>query len=293
MSDLMHMTLNTTGFFIQGNCSDPAYKNIRDHPAYHEARQFIDLMWNKYKPLADSNFRTDAKNHFQERFWEMYLAVSLAEKGLNLFRVGGEGPEFYFEHGGKRVWVEAITPGPGTGSDHVPELQLGVVNAVPTEKILLRFTHALVTKQEKYLKALAKGIVSENDAYLLAINSREIRHTLLESTMPSFIKAFLPIGSLAVAIDPNTRDVVESSYQYRGHIEKLSGENVSTRAFLDSEFAFCSAVLHSSADCLNRPTEFGGDFCVLHNPVATYQIDQIVFSGSRQFSVQDNELIES
>ena len=167
------------------------------------------------------------------------------------------------------------------------------MSEIPTERILLRFTQALVDKQKKYMDSLKKGIVSDKDAYVLAINAREIPHARFGNTMPFFVQAFLPIGPLAVAIDPTTATMVESFYQYREQVKKLSGESVSTRAFLDPEFAFCSAVLHSAVDCVNRPRDFGGDFCVLHNPNATHQLDQILFSGARQLSVRGGELVEN
>lgn len=289
------MTSNTVDFFLNGDCSDPFYRNIRDlnQPHHIEARQFISRLWDKYHALADSHFREDAKNHFQERFWEMYLAVSLIEQGLTLFPAGGEGPEFYFEYSGKRIWVEAITPGSGEGDDYVPTPELGVGYIVPSEKILLRFTHALVEKQKKYLEAVDKKIISKNDAYLLAINSRKIPHAPFPATIPFFIQAFLPFGPLTLGIDPKTNKAIESYYQYREHVEKQNGANVSTTAFFDPEFAFCSAVLHSSVDCVNHSSELGDDFCVLHNPSAAHQIDQIILSSVRQFTFQNNSLIES
>jgi type I restriction enzyme S subunit len=163
-------------FFLAGKCMDLGYKNVRDLPHHEDVRLFIQALWESYAPLADAHFREDAKNHFLARFWEMYLAVALSKRGLTLVRSAGEGPEFYFENRGKRVWIEAVAPGPGVGADRVPEPECGVASAVPTEKILLRFTNALVEKREKYKAACSKGIVSVSDAYVLAINSRGIPH---------------------------------------------------------------------------------------------------------------------
>jgi type I restriction enzyme S subunit len=280
-------------FFLAGECMDLGYKNVRDLAHHEDVRLFIRAMWERYAPLADAHFREDAKNHFLERFWEMYLAVTLSERGLTLVRSAGEGPEFYFENRGKRVWIEAVAPGPGVGADRVPELEFGVASAVPTEKILLRFTHALVEKRRKYEEACGKGIVSTSDPYVLAINSRGIRHAPCGNTMPYFVQAFLPFGPLAVAIDRKSLEVIDSHYQCRDAVQKRSGASVSTKAFLDPDFSFCSAVLHSSVDCVNRPVEFGGDFCVLHNPNALHSINESVFSWARQLRFENDQLVES
>ena len=286
------MGTDSEGFFIRGNGSDLGYLNVRDSAHHQDTRQFIDSLWERYKPLADTHFRTDAKNHFLERFWEMYVAVTLMERGLKLFRVGGEGPEFYFEISQRRIFVEAVAPGAGTGPDQVPGPQYGVVTKTPTEKIMLRFTNALVEKRKKYHEALRKNILSRDDGYLLAINSRGIHHGAGGNTMPYFVQAFLPFGPLAVALDPKTGNIVDSFHQYRDTVPKESGENISTKAFLDSEFQFVSAVLHSRVDCVDCPRELGADFCILHNPSAAHGIDPSAFPWSKQLVLRDDELIE-
>jgi len=62
------------GFFIQGGGSDLGYLNVRDSTHHEDTRQFVDSLWAKYQPLADLHFQEDAKNHFLERFWEMYVS---------------------------------------------------------------------------------------------------------------------------------------------------------------------------------------------------------------------------
>ena len=279
-------------FFMPDEGTDLGYLNVRDSPHHEDSRQFVESLWERYKPLADTHFRTDAKNHFQERFWEMYVAVALMERGLKLFRIGGKGPEFYFEISQRRIFVEAIAPGPGTGPDQVPGPQYGVVTRTPTERIILRFTHALVEKRKKYLEALKKGILESDDGYLLAINSRGIHHGAGGNTMPYFVQAFLPFGPLAVALDPKTGNIVDSFHQYRDTVPKESGEDISTKAFLDPQYKFVSAVLHSRVDCVNCPNELGADFCILHNPNADHGIDPLAFSWSKQLDFRDNALVE-
>ncbi len=280
-------------FFIAGGSDDPEYTNVRDQPHLETTRQFIACLWRDYEPFADPNCRTNAKNHFLARFWEMYLTVTLKKRGFKLKRIGNEGPEFYIEQGNKRLWVEAIAPGPGDGLDRVPEVEYDSANLVPTEKILLRFTHALKEKGKKYRGAIEKGIISPNDGYLLAINSRAIPHAPYGNTLPFFVQAYLPFGDYSVTFDQSTGDICDSLYQYRGAVCKKIGTSVSTRAFLDPEYAFVSAVLHSSVDCVNRPDELGGDFCVLHNPNATHSIEQSLFNWSTQMAVVGNELVTS
>jgi hypothetical protein len=284
------MPLPPVPFFMDGPSDDLGYVNTRDHPRGVDHKRYVEEIWARYYPLADTHFREDARSHFLQRFWEMYLAVALLEHGFELHRHGNEGPEFYVLLGGRRVWFEAIAPNPGEGPDQVLQLVSGEMAEVPTEKILLRFTNALTEKRRKYVAALAKGIVSSEDGYVLAINSRGIRHAPYGNSMPYFIQAFLPFGPLTISIDVETFEQKDSFYAYRPEVSKFNGSSVSTRAFLDTEASFCSAVLHSGVDCANHPEQLGGDFSVLHNPRAQRALDATAFPFFEQFTLRDEQL---
>lgn len=269
---------------------DKAYVNVRDLDRHADTREFIAHIWDIYEPYADPHFQSDSRNHFLQRFWEMYLAVSLIERGHEIHRHSEEGPEFYIQSDDNRIWIEAIAPGPGEGEDRVSEPVTGIAERVPTEKILLRYTHALAEKKNKYLEAVEKEIIAPNDSYLLAINSHGIPHAPYGDVMPYFIQAYLPFGPYAVSIDRETGDIVDSFHQYRDAVTKISGTDIPTTAFLDKEYAGMSAVLNSSVDCVNKPDEFGGDFCLLHNPGSDNPIDIGMFSWCEQRTLNDNEL---
>jgi hypothetical protein len=287
------MTSQPVPFFVDGPCEDIGYRNTRDHPHSTRHKEFAEGLWTQFHRLADPHFREDARTHFLQRFWEMYLAVTLLNHGFSLCRHGDEGPEFYAPVGNRRIWFEAMAPGPGNGLDQVPQLVFGEMTKVPTEQILLRFTNALDTKHKRYDAALAKGIISPEDSYVLAINSRGIRQTSHSSPMPRFIQAFLPFGQPAVEVDVNTFEQKDSFYEYRPVVPKQNGSLVSTRAFLDAEACFCSAILHSTVDCANHPDYLGGDFSILHNPKAQHPIDAAIFSWCEQFTFQDEHLHRS
>ena len=278
---------------MDGPCQDAAYLNTRDHPAGIDERRFVEGLWHRFRHLADTHFREDARNHFLQRFWEMYLAVTLLEQGFPLRRHGDEGPEFYADIEGRRIWFEAIAPGPGLGADQVPQLVPGQFTEVPTERILLRFTSSLTEKGRRYTTALAKNIVSANDCYVLAVNSRGIPHAPYAHSMPYFVQAFLAIGPLTVDFDVKTGDVVDSRHEYRPSVSKANAASVSTTAFLDQGAAFCSAVLHSGVDCANHPERLGGEFQVLHNPQANRPLGAGVFQWCEEFQVANGALRRS
>jgi hypothetical protein len=279
-------------FFLPGDCSDPGYRNVRDgdHSPLVEGRAFTESLWPQYAPLADAHFREDARAHFIERFWEMYLAVALVDHGLRLVPGSGTGPEFSFNHDDRHFWVEAVAPGPGTGADRVPEIELGVAYEVPTEKILLRFANAVVEKRTRYHSALQARIIDPASGYVLAINSRRIPHAPYGNTLPFYLQALLPIGNLTVMLNRSTREIEDRFYAAREKVLKSNTAPVSTQPLLNRDFGFISTVLHSSVDCVNRPATLGEDFSVLHNPLATRPLAPSTFDWCDQYFYNDGIL---
>jgi type I restriction enzyme S subunit len=283
---------NDDSFFLTGNATDPGYAHVRDVERWRFARHFVESLWPNYRPFADPHFREDAMHHFLQRFWEMYLGCTLLDRGFKIERVGNEGPEFYFLCGERRIWVEAIAPGPGDGPDRVDEPKPGEAFTVSDEKIVMRYTHALLEKHRRYEVALAKGIVQSHDQMLLAINCRGIPHAPYGAEIPYVLKAFLPLGALAVVVDRDTMEIKNSYHQRRETVVKRSGAHIATTSFLNPKFAGFSAVLHSAVDCANHPTELGDDFLVLHNPTASHVLPRDLFSWCKQFEVKDDVLSE-
>ena len=283
----------TTSFFIAGHCEDRAYANVRDSNSEvcQRAKDYTELLWKKYSKFADPNFKTDARNHFRQRFWEMYLYCALEERGFAPTRHGSEGPEFYFKHAGQKIWVEAIAPKSGSGRDAVPpRISDGEMREVPAEKILLRFTHAVQEKFKKYKKDLAKQIVAPDDFVLLCINSGEIPNASFSGELPYYVQACLPFGSLQFFVNPKTGESSEVEFQFRNTITKRSGNIVSTENFLNEKMAPLIAVLHSSVDCANRPDVLGADFSILHNPMSSYSLDHELFCWAEQFRLSGESL---
>ena len=277
-------------FFLPGESPDPLYVALRDRPHAEALRVEVEEMWSVFEPYADSSFRSAAMQQFHQRYWEMYVAVALLHRGHAITKHGDDGPEFSFQVDGRRVWLEAVAPTRGVGIDAVPEIAYGEYYNVPVEQILLRFTNAFHEKQQRFAAARGKGIVKSEDAYLLAINSRGVPHAPHSGTVPFYIQALLPVGSLTMEIDTATRKVVDSYYNFRPEVRKSNGAEVSTSAFLNLSSAFCSGVLHSAVDAANHPQELGGDFSLLHNPSATHQIGGDVFPWAEQFTFSDWQL---
>jgi hypothetical protein len=286
-------------FFLSGPCADKAYANLRDLPPEFgkegrilliEAQRFIEELWKEFKSLADPHFKEDARNHFFQRFWEMYLGVTLLRMGYVIEKVGTEGPDFLIRLNDKKMWVEATAPSRGEGPDAVPRPVLGEVQDVPEEKILLRFTQALKEKMERYMQTFEKGIISAEDYYVIAINGGLIPYAPYGGVLPYVVNAFLAVGHPAIIWDKQKNEVVDSYFERREYITKLKGTEISTGPFLDSEYSMISGVIFSGVDPVNRPAIMGTDFIFLHNPSAKHPVSKDIFPFCRQYWLEGEEL---
>lgn len=281
-------------FFTPGACEDPDYKAIRDLSQAADCKRFVEELWQDYELYSDTNFLSNARNHFHQRFWEMYLCVTMLKRGFVIEKANGsQGPEFSISIEGRKVWFEAIAPEAGSTEDRVPEVEIGKGNSVPTEQVLMRYTAALSAKLRKYQCDRKKGIISENDGYVVAINSNKIPHAFLGSILPYHVQSFLPFGPLTIAINTKTREKVDEYFQYRGEVTKKNNSPVPTQAFLDPAYCGISAVIHSIFDVAGytRGTaKWGDDFDVLHNPLAVNPLPFDVLHWCKYRYVHDGKL---
>jgi hypothetical protein len=277
-------------FFLPGTDCGLGYLNVRRSRFLRPAKLYVEHLWQTYAPYADQHFRQDARKHFLQRYWEMYLTVALIDAGFTPTKLADEGPEFFIELEGRRVWVKAIAPGGGEGPDKVPEFPPGTAFNVPAEQVLLRYTHALAEKRTKYLRNVRKGIIGPDDGYIVAINCREIPHARYGGVIPYALQAFLPFGPLTAVYVLRKGQITDRYFTKRESISKLKGTQIPTTAFLDPAYACVSAIIHSAVDAANSPVVLGADLFVLHNPLASQPIPTKTFSRWRQYVFADDQI---
>jgi hypothetical protein len=287
MDDAFFLALTPSG--IKAEDVDVAYRNVRDLPDNSRYRSFVEKLWRQFAPVAEPDFRVRAVRSLQQAFWEMYLYAALREHFQNVTRTPGGGPDFLVTSDSKRIWVEAVCPTAGVGPDAVPEFPFGSREArrVPEEQILLRFTAALAEKNKQFERATRAVKVLPEDAYVVAINSRDV-DPFYGGAIPYFLKAVLPMGHPAVSFDRATGQVLDQMITYRNFLLKVGGAMVRTDTFLAGAYPVVSALLHSRVDCANLPPYLGGDFAIVHNPRATVRIDDQAFAFARQHRVEED-----
>ena len=252
---------------------DNEFKYLLQDAKLEDERKFIEGLWQKYEPYADAHFPTEITINFHSRFWEMYLACVLMEQGFELIPLKQKKrPDICLRMNNRNFWIEAIAPTAGQGPDaiHKPDIPVGQVHYenIPEEKVILRLQSAIQEKFKRYKAYIDGGIVKVEDTYIIAVNGRRIPYSTLEDDVPYIVKAVLPFGSLDIIVDLHTDEFIGEEYSYRPEIRKAQGDPVSTRVFLEKEFAGISGILYSKSDFLNVPQRLGTEFIFLHNKLA-------------------------
>lgn len=228
---------------------DPRY-NYLCSDSGQNARMFTESLWQKYQPFADRNFREQIRREFDARFWEMYLACTLMDKGYEITRKSSKnaGPDIKVAHKGKVIWVEAVAPTSGNqvSSDKVPELIITnppTAQQVPDKQMILRYRAAIKEKyDDKYFSYLNKGLIKKEDFYIIAINGCRIPHSGAERELPRILRSVMPFGPQVINIDTRSGQRSPASYQYSPSITKVSGSQIQTDIFLDQHYRQISAV---------------------------------------------------
>jgi hypothetical protein len=257
------------------------------------ARAYYTDLWRRYAAsgLPDRHFakelRSGDEGKFWERAWEMLLYHHLAKLGHTI-RSCDPGPDFEIPAGNASIWVEATVPSPvdlPSNWIEVPSREFGARN-VPHEGMLLRWTAALKEKMHKLEAYRAKGIVSDCDPYVIAINACRLSGlgtTRGASGLPIAVEAVFPIGPWKFPILQEEGRLGDPVRSDRFSIKNKNGSDVPTDSFLSPTYAGVSALLGCST-CY-APEEVL-EVVIVHNPLASNRLPLGMLGASIEYTAE-------
>jgi hypothetical protein len=260
-------------FFRTGEAQCPIYTRTRDSPEEHNirARTILEELWQECAPYIDADAADKATRDMVSVFWELYPAHALMQSGLRLERrvdrlEGREGPDLLATE--PTVWMEAVAPRSGEGTDALQPPPLGVAYTIPTDKFVLRLRNAIEVKAERIANYIKQGYIKQTDATVVAISSARLEFGWSELPTPRIISAVFGTGAQVILLNKQTA-VREGTYlEFKGEISKDSGSVVSTDIFLRPEYKHISAVLYSPSNWQDIGKPAGSEFVIVHNPSA-------------------------
>lgn len=274
-----------------------------------QIRDFVESIcqWFVDAGLSDNEFLIELCSGSEAVFWqrltEVLLAVELHWAGLPVRSVR-PGPDFLIERPEGRIWIEAICPEPSDVPTDWLQFAAGEVNTFPDRAILLRWTAAIAAKAEKlfgnpqknFRGYLQKGIVSIDDAYVIAVNGRRLRDVFPQlngiNGYPFAVEATLGVGYRRIHIDRESRQIVDSDHEHRPFVTRVrEGENatvsIPTCTFLDDSWAGVSAIWATDIDD-SHILGNGRQIAVVHNPKATNPVPTGVLPAFTEYVATPN-----
>ena len=259
-------------------CSTYRYILDSKNSSDRAGREHCEELWNEYRSFADPNFLEEFSLHTHQRWFEMYLTVSLIRAGLNVecSKLKKRGaPDVLITDDDRKIWIEAVCPTAGTEGkpDSVPSYSAHgenpVAKYVPQNQIVMRLLSSLKDKSCKYKHYRDCGVVDKDDVLAVAINVHDIPYACLdneENSMPDpMMTGLYGLGNPCVSVDRNTMEVVDYHNTQLCSIKKSSGKKIGVQPFIDGSMPQISAVLKSRSDMVNLPQHLGDDLVLFPN----------------------------
>lgn len=284
-------------FFSDGDATDDVYRLLRDGNTEQlvEWREYVESLWRLYEGHQDGNFLPSARHKFLPRFWEMFLWISMEERGCNPVRVGPAGSEFYIELNGRRFWVEAVCPSGGEGADAIPVMPVNspIAIRVPVESIMLRYAATVREKAFKHRdKDVPAGRASADDGYLLAISSSAMPDSpRYGGELPCLVRAAYGLGALTLPIDVATGKAGKAFHVAQDDVRKANDGMVSIGFLLDDSYPWLSGIIHSVTAFTSPRLAPGEDFEWLANTRPNVPVPMDAFGWMRRWNVEGDDLL--
>ena len=270
------MPYNGELFSIFSNTCSVEYRNVRDaqsaQPEHvrewlERAQEHCEDLWKEFRPYADRHFISEFSRHFHQRWFEMYLAVSLMRRGFEI-NSKNKGPDILMEVDGRKMWIEAVcvTAGELGRPDSVPRIPNGKLARVPMDQYALRILSSLQEKAAKLRAYIDKGIVLECEILAVAINVHKIDGTVPYLHLDDIVmRSLFGLGGGLMKFDKYTGELKETDREIVSEIVKSSGSPVEVQPFVDGSMKHVSAALMFHCDAANIPKKLGDDCMVYPN----------------------------
>ena len=245
----------------------PEYKyvlNAADERS-QEVKAHCEDLWSDFSKHADEHFLDEFPVHFHQRWFEMYLTVSLIRAKLPV-TCPKPGPDILLNLGKRRIWVEAVcaTEGQLGKPDSVPPVECGKARNVPIMQYVTRIRNSLSEKERKFREYKKKGIVKCGDHQVIAVNSGAICG-LFGNLDECMMRSLYGVGDMFVTFNKTSGKFGETGRRSVLTIAKFSGAEIDVQPFVNESMEHVSSVLASWANAFNRPSNLGADFVLYPN----------------------------
>lgn len=251
--------------------SCPEYQDVLNpvNEQCRVAKAHCEDLWRDFSGYATKRFLKEFRLHFHQRWFEMYLTVTLIRAGLTVeYRSREHGPDVLLTSAERRVWIEAVcvTEGQVGKPDSVPPFEVGGRGGLIDEFLRpyqMRILNSLDAKSKQFKNYLKNGVVGHDDVLVIAINGGGI--PMFPDWSECMMRSLYGVGNIVLTLNRSTKEVVDSRRESVEKIEKASGSEIGVRPFIDGSMDHVSAVLASGKLPPSPPSRLGSDFVLYPN----------------------------
>jgi hypothetical protein len=259
----------------EGTCE--AYRACRDHITKEPTRDALEAAWRRTWHLVadpEADLRAKFRQAFHPVAWEIYLRDVLVGAGIRLERPPSpDAPDVLARVGDQRVWIEAVTVGPGeAGSAERPrsgEPGPRVGTPFHVARLLSRIVASIAGALSRVEDWTSRGdSIAPGDVVLVALNHGQILDSdLHDEDVPAFVRALIGVGeTVTIASVGGESPPIETRREPLGTAQ--SAAPVRARLFEEERSAVVSGVLVARQLVWNLRWDPTMDLALLHNPMA-------------------------
>ncbi len=269
----------------------PLYRFIHDAECERssEAKKHCEDLWRDFGQHTGQHFLKEFPVQFHQRWFEMYLTVSLMRSNFDVKYFSGPSPDILLSLDGHRVWIEAICASPGLKGlpDSVSPIPYDTVAPVPIKQYVMRICNSLDSKAQKIEKYISEGIVGEDDLVVIAINVGGIPF-LFADMDECVMRSLYGVGDLRVNLNTESRRIDSADRESVSTIHKTSNSPIGVQPFVDSSMKHISLVLASSVNAVAWPLGLGDDFVLYPNLTCTNRWPESLISLGIEWLFEEN-----
>jgi hypothetical protein len=269
--------------------------DAKSFPGASEYLEHMESHWRIYQPFASPNFQYQIladDDKFYSLTWELMLGAKFLENGYRLKpSINDKRPDLCLMLEGRRIWIECCLPTGGDPSkpNSVTEIPCdGEAHEVYPDKSVLRCTQVLSEKKQQHLKWIEKGVCDENEPFLIAINGRNLKLQIYNSSLPQILRALYGTGDMYVVFDSKDAEYRESGYHFNPRIDKSETASIPTTFFLEKENSHISGVL-CSTDWITRYSSCP-QYCYVENINAANRTGTVFTEFCQTYEYSENQI---
>ena len=264
------------------------YRNVSEaaDERCERVRAQCEDLWCDFSEHADNHFLKEFALNFHQRWFEMYLTVSLVRAGLKV-ECPKPGPDVLVTIEGRSIWIEAVcvTAGQAGKPDSVPELEIGKSQKVPIKQYVTRIRNSLEEKAGKFREY---GMVDRCDPTVIAVNGGQIPF-LSADLAECMMRSLYGVGDMVATLDKDSGRIVNAERKSIKTISKASGAEIGVQPFADGSMKHVSCALGSWANAFTVPSTLGGDYVLYPNLSCTTPWTKGLLSVANEWSFRETE----